>query len=77
MKTIKIISAILMMASIAMAKPSPKNPNEKPVKVHVRESKDRQKTESLKEAKVAKKKIKYNNMRYKQEARERKHFNNM
>ena len=80
MKTIKIISAILMMASFAFAKPHPKKQDkepDKPAKVHYKDAKDHERTESMKEAKIAKKKARLNNARYRHEAKERRDFNNM
>ncbi len=87
MKTLKIISALLIMGSLAIAKPNPNaKKHEKNVKVEVtqplektkvstRSAKNHERSEAMKEAKVAKKKSKYNNMRYRHEAKERRNFN--
>ncbi|MBC7388283.1 MAG: hypothetical protein H7329_03655 [Opitutaceae bacterium] len=87
MKTLKIISALLIMGSMAIAKPNPNlKRQDKNVKVEVtnpleksklskRDSKKREHFASHEGAKVAKKKAKYNQMRYRHEAKERRNFN--
>ena len=85
MKTLNIISALLVMGSMALAKPNPNRKHERHVKVEVtnqsektkvsrRGAKNHEQAASLEGAKVAKKKAKYNNMRYRHEAKERRNF---
>ena len=73
MKKINIISAIILMSSLAFAKPHPKKHRD----FEAKNGRDHEKVESVKEAKIAKKIAKENNTRYRHEARERRGFNNM
>ena len=87
MKTLKILSAFLIMGSMAIAKPNPNLKRQgKNAKVEITQpleksrvikkaAKNHEKAESMKEARIAKKKSKYNHMRYRHEAKERRNFN--
>ena len=91
MKTIKIVSAIMMMCSFAFAKPHPKNSDitraaykdqlkeskaqdKANARIKLKDSKDHERSEAVKEARIAKKKAKSNQMRYRHEAKDRKNF---